>query len=613
MSDLTVQKQLTIRFIFIGAALLLIGRAAHLQLFDKNLRQRADSAAIDQFSIYPARGLIYDRNDSLLVYNMPMYDLLVTVNQMDPGMDTLKFCALLGIDRNFFEAALDKDWSSGRYSPSLPFIFMSKIPVKRFAPIQESLYEFPGFVAQLRNARDYPNKSGSHVLGYIREVNKAEVEKPEYALGDYIGANGIEKSYERQLRGQKGTRYVLKDNLGREIGEYKGVNPNKKSESGKHLLTTLDINLQAYGEELLKNKIGSIVAIEPKTGEILALVSSPTYDPTLMTISNRRESFRLLQEDEDKPLFNRATMAQYPPGSLFKPIVALIALQKGVLHPDRTMNCNGAYYFQGKPLLKCHAHPTCYNVNNAIQYSCNNYFVTVFRSIVDQYGFRNPQIGLDTFNHYLDAFGMGRPLGIDIPGEKAGNYPTSTYFDRWYKEDKWNSIWIRSLGIGQGEFLTTNLQLANMAAIIANRGYYFPPHLVRGFRNDPETIDPYYMERKMVNIDSVHFEPVIDGMWRVVTAGTARRAFVPGLDICGKTGTAENPHGEDHSIFFCFAPKDDPQIAVAVYIENAGFGGTYAAPVASLIIEKYLRDSISPNRLYLEQQMMQANFMKENP
>ena len=568
---------------------------------------------MDQHILYPSRGLIYDRNGELLVYNNPMYDLMVTYNQIDPKMDTIEFCKLLNISKEDFKNRLKKNWRSGRYSKSVPFVFLSKISAETYARFQESLYKFPGFFVQLRNVRGYPFKNAAHLLGNIREVNRNEIQKHEgtYAPGDYIGDSGLELAYENELRGEKGSRFVLKDNMGREVGPYKNREKDTDPVSGKDLITSIDIRLQSFGEELMENKIGSIVAIEPSTGQILAMVSSPTYDPNLLTINqNRGANYVKLARDSLKPFFDRSVMAQYPPGSLFKPVVALIALQENVLAPNRGISCSGAYYHLGMRLTGCHNHPYCYDIGSAIQHSCNAYFVTVFREIVDKHGFFNPQQGLDIFNSYLDKFGIGHPLGLDFPREQKGNYPSSAFYNKRFKAQKWNSIWIRSLAIGQGEMLMTNLQMANLAAIMANRGFYYTPHIVTGYIQEDGTISEKYTQQNFVGIDQIHFEPVIDGLEKVVSAGTARSAYMWDIPICGKTGTAENPHGEDHSIFFGFAPKDNPQIAVAVYVENAGFGGTYAAPIASLMIEKYLIGEVRPFREYLLNRIKESNLIE---
>jgi penicillin-binding protein 2 len=573
---------------------------------------------VERYTQYPSRGLIYDRNKNLLVFNNPMYDLSVTVKLMDPKMDTLRFCRLLKISKETFIKNLDKDWKSGQFSKNVPFLFLSKIPANIYAAFQENLHLFPGFDINIRNVREYPSHSAGHFLGFIREVNENEVNTlaDDYVPGDYIGASGLEKTYERELRGSKGYRYILKDNLGREQGLFKNGLLDTRALSGKDLISSLDIRLQEYAESLMVNKRGGIVAIEPETGEILALVTSPGYDPSLLAITNpnRNSVFQSLQSDKDLPLFDRSTSAQYPPGSLFKPLLALVALEKGTLKPERTIPCNGAYYYGGMRLTGCHSHATCRSVSAGIQNSCNAYFVTVFRELVDYYGFYNPSRGLDTLNSYLDRFGLGRKLDIDFPGEKSGNYPSSDYFTGWFHNPRWNSVWIRSLGIGQGELLATNIQLANAAAMIANRGWYFTPHLIRGFHNSDQPIPLKYRTKVHVGIQTQHFEPVIEGMERALLAGTARSGFIPDIPVCGKTGTAENPQGKDHSIFFCFAPREQPKISLSVYIENAGFGGTFATPIASLIIEKYLKGAIrSEERKNLEKRMMEANLLNVKP
>ncbi|HMQ47637.1 MAG TPA: penicillin-binding protein 2 [Saprospiraceae bacterium] len=617
MSDSYSNRQIWIRGLFIFTALVLAVNALYIQLIDSTYRQKAEATTIDEYVIYPSRGVIYDRNDRLLVHNDPTYDLMVTYNQVSKKMDTLAFCELLGITRDYFEKTLEKNWRDPRYSKSVPFVFVSKVSAQKFAQFQERLYEFPGFSARLRHARGYPHTNAAHVIGYIREVDQADINKNKevYASGDYIGAGGLESAYEALLKGEKGSKLMLKDNLGREVGFLEG-STDLDPVSGNNLTSSLDLELQAYGELLMQNKIGSIVAIEPATGEVLAMVSTPNYDPNELSIDRERgEAYKRLVEDPNLPLFDRSIMAQYPPGSLFKPIIALIGLETGAITPEKVVSCPGAYFFGGMRLTGCHGHPTCYNVQTGIQYSCNAYFVTVFRDIVDKAGgFYNPQAGLDIFNSYLDQFNVGKVTGIDIPREKGGFYPSSEFYNQHFGKQqagqKWNSIWIRSLGIGQGELLLTNLQMANLAAIIANRGHYYRPHLIKAINGDEKAVElAAYKEKHEINIQDKYFELVIDGMEQVVQAGTARVANIPGVSVCGKTGTAENPHGEDHSIFFAFAPKYNPEIAIAVYVENAGFGGVYAAPIASLMIEKYINGSIDPTREYLEKRMLEANLM----
>ncbi|MEN0005430.1 MAG: penicillin-binding protein 2 [Bacteroidota bacterium] len=620
MADFNRNRQFSIQVFFLLATLLLVGKALDLQVIKNPNKEETESTGIGKYTVYPARGLVFDRNEKLLVNNNPMYDLMVVYNQIDPQMDTTAFCDLLGIDKAYFNKALQKNWRSRRFSKSVPFTFLSKITAATAAKFQERLYAFPGFILQLRNARGYPDSLAAHVLGYIREVNNKEVKLDEYVIGDYIGASGLELAYEDSLRGDKGIRYYLKDNLGREAGSYKNGKLDDPPEAGRDLITTLDKDLQQYGELLMQNKVGSIVAIEPKTGDILTMVSAPTYNPQDLVIGEaRNRAYIQLDTNPYKPFLDRSIMAQYPPGSLFKPIVALIALQDSLLQADRTILCAGAYYLNGERLTGCHSHPTCTNVSTAIQHSCNTYFVTLFREIIDQRSITEPQYGLDRFNSYLTKWGFGSPLGIDFPNEKGGNYPTSAYFDELFdqqqKGQKWRSAWIRSLGIGQGELLSTNLQLANQAAILANRGWYITPHLVKKIRDEAGNVNQQqrFLERKSVGIDARHFDPVVQGMSQV-TYGTAPLAHIPDITLAGKTGTAENNQrtGKDHSIFFAFAPVDDPKIAIAVYVENGGWGGSYAAPIASLIIEHYLRDGeISDSRKWIEDRMLKANLLMD--
>ncbi len=495
MSDTYQNRQYTIRLIFVVAMLLLLLKALHLQLFDRTYKSRADATAIDKYTQYPSRGLIFDRNKKLLVNNNPVYDLLVTYNQVDPEMNVQKFCNLLGIDTLSFRRKLEKDWNNHRFSKSTPFVFQTKISAETFASFQESLYEFPGFFVQVRNVRGYPHQNASHILGFIREVNQNEIDTSVgvYQLGDYIGASGIEKEYDSILRGKKGVRYVLKDNIGREVGPYKNAQLDTIPISGKNLISTIDLELQQYAEQFMHNKTGSIIAIEPGTGEILAMLSSPFYDPNELALNrNRGEAFRRLEENPSHPFFDRTVMARYPPGSLFKPIMALIAMQEEVLFPDRTIYCEGAYYYNGIPYTGCHLHPTAYNVEGAIQYSCNTYFVQVFRETVEKYGFHNAARGLDSLASHLSDFGLGMPLGIDYPREKRGNIPGSGYYDNLYGNNRWYSTFIMSLGIGQGEIELTSLQMANLVSILANRGHYYSPHLVKGFI-DEETKDTNYV------------------------------------------------------------------------------------------------------------------------
>ena len=626
MSDNYRDRQQVIQLVFLLAALVLVVKSFHLQVVDSQYRNDTD-ATIGKNVLFPARGVVYDRNDSLMVFNRPIYDLMAIYNQISPDMDTAKFCRLLNITNEEYNDLLGKDWTSPMYSRSIPFVFLSKLSLRTFATFQESMYEFPGFFVKLRSARGYDHKNAANVLGYIREVNRTEIEQSKpaegqedegysYLPGDYIGDSGLEKQYEDTLRGRKGVELVMKDNQGREVGEYNQGDLDQDPLAGKDLYTTIDLSLQRYAERLMQNKRGGIVAIEPGTGEVLVLLSTPTFDPNLLAMSEKRsQAFQELSSDPNLPFFDRSVMAEYPPGSLFKPLVGLIALQEGATVPDRTVRCPGGFALQGKILTACHGHPTCHNIQSAIQHSCNAYFVTIFRDIIDQKGIYNPVDGLDIFNEYLVQFGFGQKLGIDFPREQKGNYPTSDYYSNTvYKNDPsggWRSLWIRSLGIGQGELLMTTLQMANLAAAIANRGYFITPHLVTaisdGFGGRRELT--WFDGQRKTSIDRTHFEPVIDGMEGAVEAGTARSAYIPGIPLCGKTGTAENNQRNkaDHSIFFGFAPKENPRIAIAVFVENAGFGGTFAAPIASLVVEQYLQKSIlGVNRKWLEKRMLDA-------
>lgn len=605
-----LERQRYIRIAFLIGAFVLLVKAAQLQLFDPSFRERADATTIDKLTAYPPRGLVFDRNGKLIVNNNAMYDLMVTYSQIDPKMDTVKMCTLLGITPEEFKQRLTKDWRSGKFSRKVPFVFYNKISVQTYAALQECLYQFPGFFVQVRNIRGYPYNVGAHVLGYINEVDPRDIEagKGIYAAGDYIGAAGLEYEYEAYLRGKKGLNYLLKDNFGRIVGPYQEGAMDKSAESGSDLVSTIDIDLQAYGEKLMTGKTGSIVAIEPQTGQILCMISAPTYDPNRLIMTQERgKVFSELLTDTLKPFFDRTVMAKYPPGSIFKTVVTLAGLQEGTLSPERGMGCNGGYFYAGR-LYKCHNHAHVSNVVEALGYSCNTYYFNEFRNLVDKYGFYNPQPGLDSFAVYCNELGLGEKLGIDYPNENAGNMPNSDYYDRIYPKNlgSWHSPTIMSMGIGQGELQLTTLQMANLAACIANRGYWYPPRLAKEFKDPRGRIDPKHFKKHTSRVERRYFDYVIEGMALCVNRGTAHASAIPDIQICGKTGTSQNPHGADHSVFFAFGPKDYPKIAIAVYVENAGWGGSYAAPIASLMIEKYLRPDheILPERKPLEERMV---------
>lgn len=606
-------RALQIKNLLILAAVILLVKVASIQIFNSTYHEKAEATTLDKKVLYPSRGLIYDRHKRLMVYNNPIYDIKVNYNQVNPAMDTARLCELLEISKPEFIQRIEKDWSSPQFSKSVGYVFLQNVSPRLFTRFQEYLYEFPGFYFELRNVRGYNEPNAAHLLGYISEVDKPTIEKEQgvYSQGDYIGVSGIEQEYEQYLRGEKGVAYVFKDNLGRIVGEVNDGRLDSSAISGKDIILSIDLDLQKYGEQLMLGKKGSIVAIEPSTGEILSMVSAPNFDPALLTIhKGRSEAYSYLLEDTLKPLFDRSVMAAYPPGSIFKPIMALVALEEGVLTPNRTIYCGGGYnykYFR----YGCHNHSTAYNVPLAIQHSCNSYFFQVFRDVVESEGFAQADIGLTKLNSYLDEFALGKPLYIDLPNEKAGNLPGIAYYDKVYGKGRWRSTYIMSLGIGQGELQLTTVQMANLAAIIANRGYYYTPHLLKDFRDGVTPLPEAFTTRHEVSIQAKHFPPVIDGMARAVRMGTATSAYIPGISVCGKTGTSQNPQGKDHSVFYAFAPEDNPQIAIAVYVENAGWGGSVAAPIASLMIEKYLSGEISAGRKWLEQRILDMDLLAQ--
>lgn len=622
-----VERYSIIKIFFIISALTLIYKASSLQIFDDSYRTKVEQATLKKTILLPARGLIYDRNKKLLVSNEPVYELKVIYNNINPNMDTSLLCSLLDISKDEFITNLKKNWRDYRYSKRSPFVFLSKIEPEVYARFVEHLFEFPGFYPNIKNIRNYLNPNAAHVLGYMGEVNYKTIKKykGKYSSGDFIGITGIESSYETNLKGNKGIKLELRDNMGRIIEDYGNGILDSSATAGANLISSIDIDLQAYGEELMQNKRGAIVAIEPQTGQILAMISSPTYNPNDLSIkSNRGEVFkRLLNDKKNKPLLNRAISSKYPPGSIFKPVMGLIALQMGVTYPTRTIYCSGYYEYKTEYnsfRYGCHHHTTPYNMAIGIQHSCNSYFFQLGRDVIEKYGFSDPGRGLDTLVNYLHDFGLGKRLGVDLKNENNGFIPDSKYYDHLYRKQtaKWRSTYIMSLGIGQGELEFTTLQIANLAAILANRGYYYTPHLVKGF--EPKSLLPEkYRKKNTVRIDQQYYKPVIDGMSRVVEAGTAQLAYVYGLNICGKTGTVENysivngkrEKMDNHSVFIAFAPKENPKIAIAVFVENGGVGGQTAAPIASLMVEKYINKEIVFYRDYLEKRMMKLDLIKE--
>lgn len=592
--------------VFIAAVLIL--RVAYLQLISKEYQEQARRTTLEKRVIYPSRGVIFDRKQKTLVFNKPIYVLYATYNKIRPDMDTALFCSLLDIDKDFFTETLNKDWKSPQFHKSIPFVFLPKISPKQFAIFQEHMHKFPGFAAVERSIRGYPHQTACHILGYLGEVDRKIIEQSEgtYLSGDYIGKTGLELAYERELAGRKGVNYILKDNLGREVGAYDEGKLDSAAVPGEDIIISIDLDLQRYADSLMMNKRGGLVAIEPSTGEILCLVSAPFYDPNLLNLDENRNlgMVPLIRDTINRPLNNRAVTNRYPPGSIFKPILSLIAMQKGVASASRVIPCMGGFRLTPTKIQKCHGHPPLNGVASAIQYSCNTYYLQITKDFLDMYGYKKPGRGLDTLVSYLNDFGLGKKLGLDYSYEGRGFIPNSQFYDRVYRKEAngWRSMWVLSLGIGQGEVQLTTIQMANLAAILANRGVYYVPHFLKAFRSG-KPVPKELSTPHNVRIKQEYFEPVIDGLEAVVTSGTARVAYVPGLDICGKTGTSQNPHGKDHSVFFGFAPKNNPKIAVAVFVENAGWGGDWAAPISSLLIEKYLTGKIRPERKALEERM----------
>ncbi|MEE4115335.1 MAG: penicillin-binding protein 2 [Marinilabiliaceae bacterium] len=579
--------------IILLAGLVLLIKLFVIQVLDKSYRLSAENNVLRYVTQYPARGLIYDRNGELLVYNQAAYDLMVIPGQVEE-FDTLELCSIIDITIESFNERLGKAISFSRQAPS---VFLKMVSSETYARLQETLYRYPGFYVQTRTLRKYTHSSASHVLGYVSEVDEGDLaEDSYYKMGDYIGKSGIEESYEKELRGRKGLKIFLVDVHSRIKGAYQGGRYDSIPLPGKDITLSLDIGLQLYGEKLLEGKRGSIVALEPETGEVLALVSAPGYDPSLLVGRIRSENFRALQNDTLKPLFNRALMAFYPPGSTFKPVNGIIALNEGVITPRTEFFCDNGYWAPGIH-VGCH-HFESFSLSTAIMASCNAYFCNAFRKTLENPKYGSTREAFNAWRDYLLEFGFGSKLGIDFSNELNGNVPEPGYYDRYYGEGRWKALTVLSLAIGQGELETTPLQMANMTAAIANRGYYYTPHIVKSIGGSAGNPDPRFGEVHRISIDSASFEPIVEGMRLVVNAGpgqgaTATWVKLKDIEVCGKTGTAENPHGEDHSIFVAFAPADDPKIALAVYVENSGFGSTYAAPTAVLLIEKYLKGKIS--------------------
>ena len=602
-------KFLQILVIIISSVLII--QLFFLQVINNENSDIVGKASVQKIYNFPERGYIYDRNNKLIVSNEPYYDVLIVPRDVKIS-DSIKISEDLNISVKDFTSRFNK---AVKFSKIKASVFISSLTKKEYAELQEKMWRLSGFFIQKNSKRKYNYSTASNLLGYISEVNDYEINNNSYyKSGEMIGRQGIEKTYETVLRGKKGVNYFQKDKFNRIIGKYNNGIYDTLPESPKKLKLTLDIDLQAYGDSLMKNKYGSIIAIEPKSGEILALVNSPGYDPSLLVGRERSSQYRLLNNDSiGKPLFERGLQGQYPPGSTFKIINALIGLQENVIQEETLFKCNGGHFYAKNAFMKCHTNEATFsNLNNAIYTSCNTYFAKTYKEIIESH--ESSSIGLNKWNEYVKSFGFGNYLGYDHPTGKPGFIPSSDYYNRWYN-NSWRAVTTISNSIGQGEILTTPIQLANFAATIANRGWYITPHFVKEIEND--SINVNYREKKKTLIESKYFEPIIDGMVDVVERGTATNSKINQIKIAGKTGTAENfikidgvkKQLTDHSIFIGFAPADDPKIAICVFIENGYWGSRWAAPISSLMIEKFINDKIE--RRWLEKYIIDGNLISE--
>ncbi len=594
-----------IAVLFVAVFALYGFRLLWLQVLNPDYRELAGDRIRRREILYPERGLIYDRTGRLIVYNEPVYNLMVIPGQVD-AMDTARFCRLFGITRETFDRSLAK---AKRYSYRKPSLFIKEIGAADYAAAEAFLHQFPGFFPEVRTIRRYPDQAAAHVLGYVGEVDTADIRRSAgyYRPGDYIGRTGVEKTYEDVLRGERGVRYVLIDQFNRSVGPYRGGAWDSVATRGQDLTLTLDMDLQRYGERLMRNKKGSIVAIEPATGEILALVSSPGYDPNLLVGRARSRNFADLVATGLDPINNRALKGYYPPGSTFKPLMALLALQDEVIRTNFYYACNGGYRL-GSLRVGCHAHTSCGSVQAAIETSCNAWFCAAFKLFMEQEGYEEAEDAFRHWRDYLTRFGLGDRVGIDLPGEIRGNVPTVEDYDKAYRSGAWKASTIITLGIGQDKLIVTPLQQANMMAAIANGGWWYAPHVVREVERT-DTLLARYHRRHESGFSPAVFPPVHEGMARVVRSGTGRMASVPGVSVGGKTGTAENPLGDDHSLFVAFAPVENPRIAIATVVENAGWGGSWAAPICGLMIDRYLDGEISPENRWREDYILAGDFL----
>ena len=605
-----MRKVLLPSLIILATSLLVI-RIFYLQIVDDTLKLKSENNAIKKKYEYPERGYIYDRKGKLLVANQASYDIMVIPRELK-NIDTLEFCQLLNITKESFIKNIEK---AKIYSPRLPSVFLSQLNKSEFAAFQEKIRKYEGFYFQKRSLRDYEVSFGANIFGFITQVNEKLVAKnPYYNSGDLIGKQGVEESYEDLLRGIKGVKYIQKDKYNREIGSYKDGKYDTIAVQGEDINLTIDAEIQKYGEELMVNKRGGIVAIEPKTGEILALITAPSYDPGILVGRQRSKNYTQLYHDSiAKPLYDRGLLAEYAPGSPFKILTGLIALQEGVIDENTTVFCNRGFSYARGRFMGCHCHGGALQLHRGIFESCNSYFATAYMKTINKYS--KPAQAVDIWSKHAKSFGLGQFMGYDLPTGRRGSIPDSKTYKRVYPNGGWRSTTIVSNSIGQGEILMTPIQLANMMATIANEGYYYTPHIIK--RIEGHKIDKKFTTKHVTTIDKKYFKPIISGLFDVYNLGTARSLRVEGIDICGKTGTSENfakiggkkVQLKDHSIFVAFAPKDNPKIAIAVMVENGGYGATIAGPIASLMIEKYLRQKIT--RIDLEKRILATSLQSE--
>ena len=580
-------------------------RLFYLQIVDNEYQNRADRNAFLNKTLYPARGVIYDRNDNLLVYNQSIYDVMLIMSEIQP-FDTLDFCRTLDITPEYFNRRIfeikDRRLNPG-YSAHTPQSFMNQLSVNESGVLQEKLYKFPGFYIQTRTIRNYGFPNAPLVLGYIGEVSPREIERDNYYVpADYSGQSGVERQYEHILRGEKGIEILLRDAQGRIKGKYEDGIHDKAPVAGKNLTLSIDIELQAYAEKLMRNKTGSIVMIEPETGEVLCMVSSPAYDPNLFVGRQRGSNFSALNNDPRKPLMDRSIMGKYPPGSTFKPAQGLVFLQEGIITPQKMYTCTYGYPlgWEGRP--KCHGHESPLNLIAALATSCNAYFCWGLHEMLDYRRFYpNIQEAYDTWRSLMTSLGYGVRLGIDLPSESIGYIPNSQFYNEKNK-GRWFSGTIISNAIGQGEILATPLQICNLAAIIANRGSYIVPHVVKEIEGGQ--LDSVYTTKKWAGIDAQHYNAIVEGMCQAVLHGTCTGLYMNDLEVCGKTGTAENPRGRDHSACIAFAPRENPKVAISVYVENGGYGAEIAIPIARLLLEKYFYNEVKPESRWREEKVL---------